>query len=273
MNIFELPAVADLARTVMTAPKGAAVTAALRQLHRLLAKSPEGDLILMQTMQYEAYPALKADAAVLQLEGEEPAALSIALHEADILEAIREGTGCVRPTLEDWELTLLAPEVYPKWWNVPGTTGEAEELFFETLDTLLRQTRNFPMTLEILQCLVTYQLALALGQVSEPRYPRNETHRCIRLAMYCTPWDGRRRSAAYICYKDGEVFLMDGSIDNGSCQDYLEMIHYLEEVVPQEELKRHLKERTAQPCFDFELEKAVRIWLGNPPIRGCTKES
>ena len=28
-------------------------------------------------------------------------------------------------------------------------------------------------------------------------------------------------------------------------------------------LKRHLKDRTAQPCFDFELEKAVHIWLGD----------
>ena len=66
---------------------------------------------------------------------------------------------------------------------------------------------------------------------------------------------------------------MGGTIDNGSCEDYLKLIDYLEEVVPQEELERYLKERTAQPCFDFELEKAVHIWLGNPPLRGCAKES
>ena len=47
MSFFELPAVADLARIVMTAPKGAAVTAALHQFHRLLAQSPEGDTALM----------------------------------------------------------------------------------------------------------------------------------------------------------------------------------------------------------------------------------
>ena len=263
MNIFELPAIADLARTVMTAPKGAAVTAALHQFHRLLAQSPEGDTVLMQVLQYEAYPALKADAAVLQLQCEVPKSVDIALHEADILEAIREGTACVRPTLEEWNLTLLSGEVYPKWWNVPETSAEAEELFFDTLDSLLQQTRNYSMTLEILQCLVTYQLALALGEVSEPQYPRNETSRCIHLAMYCTPWEGFNHSAAYICHKDGEVFLMDGLIDSGSCEDYLKLIGYLEEVVPQEELKRHLKDRTAQPCFDFELDKAVRIWLGD----------
>ena len=273
MSFFELPAVADLARIVMTAPKGAAVTAALRQFHRLLAQSPEGDTALMQVLQYEAYPALKADAAVLQLEGEVHKSVDIALHEADILEAIREGTACDSPTLEDWDLTLLSAEVYPKWWNVPETMAQAEELFFETLDSLLQQTRNYPLTLEILQCLVTYQLTLALGEVSEPQYPRNETWRCMRLALYGTPWDGCRHSAAYICHKDGEVFLMDGTIDNGSCEDYLKLIDYLEEVVPQEELERYLKERTAQPCFDFELEKAVHIWLGNPPLRGCAKES
>lgn len=273
MSFFELPAVADLARIVMTAPKGAAITAALHQLHRLLAQSPEGDTALMQVLQYEAYPALKADAAVLQLEGEVHKSVDIALHEADILEAIREGTACGRPTLEDWDLTLLSEEVYSKWWNVPDTTDQAESLFFETLDALLQQTRNYPMTMEMLQCLVTYQLALALEDVSEPQYPRNETHRCIHLAMYCTPWEECKHSAAYICHKDGEVFLMDGLMDSGSCEDYLKLIGYLEEVVPQEELKRHLKDRTAQPCFDFELEKAVHIWLENPPLRGCAKES
>lgn len=56
MSFFELPAVADLARIVMTAPKGAAVTAALHQFHRLLAQSPEGDTALMQVLQYGPIP-------------------------------------------------------------------------------------------------------------------------------------------------------------------------------------------------------------------------
>ena len=58
---------------------------------------------------------------MLQLQGEVHKSVDIALHEADILEAIREGTACDSPILEDWDLTLFSAEVYPKWWNVPET--------------------------------------------------------------------------------------------------------------------------------------------------------
>ena len=59
------------------------------------------------------------------------------------------------------------------------------------------------------------------------------------------------------------MFLLDGEIDKGTCEDYLEAIRQAEKSVAHDDLKRHLKDRTAQPCFDFELEKAVHIWLGN----------
>ena len=51
-------------------------------------------------------------------------------------------------------------------------------------------------------------------------------------------------------------------MDEGSCDDYLCAIRQAEKVVPHEDLKRYLLDRTAMPCFDFELEEAVKLWLG-----------
>lgn len=85
---------------------------------------------------------------------------------------------------------------------------------------------------------------------------------CIKLAKYLTSWD-RRHTIDYICHRDGEIFLLDGEIDKVTCEDYLDAIRQAERSVSYDNLKRHLKDRTAQPCFDFELEKAVHIWLGD----------
>lgn len=266
MNVFDIHAVFDLVRTLMTAPKGAAVTAVIDQLHRLVSNMPAGDVVLIQAMQYDSYRALTADTAVLDLQGTSTKALEIALHGADILESLREGTACTHPTLEEWDLSIVPIELQEKWWSAPDTMEEMESLLFETLEVLLQQTRSHPLTLEVLQYLVTYILALAFEDLPAEFYPRAETGRCIKLARYCTPWE-RTRSAVYICHKDGEVFLMDGRISSGTWQDYLSVIRQLEQAVPYHDLKRHLKDRTAQPCFDFELEKAVHFWLSHGSVQ------
>ena len=84
----------------------------------------------------------------------------------------------------------------------------------------------------------------------------------MKLAKYAIPWQ-RQRSSAYICCLNGEVFLLDGDMDEGTCEDYLNAIHQAEQVLPHEDLKRYLLDRTAMPCFDFELEEAVKLWLGD----------
>ena len=254
-------ALSDLINTVMTAPKGAAVTTAIQEMQALIAASPQEDSRLMQELQYGCCRILTADAAALKSEGMTAKDLDAALHGTALLEKVREASQWVRPAPGNWELLMLPMDLLDKWLDQPDTAAAMESLFFETLDAFLALLRNFPQALEAVQCLVTYSLAAALAALPGQR-PRAETGRCVKLAKYCTPWD-RNRSAAYLCHRDGEVFLLSEVLDDGSCADYLEVIGQLEKTVPHDVLKRHLTDLTAQPCFEFELEKAVRIWLGD----------
>ena len=89
------------------------------------------------------------------------------------------------------------------------------------------ETHNYPLSLELTQYLVTYTLAVELGKVQPEAHPRKETARCIKLAKHLTPWE-RPHTIDYICHIDGEVFLLDGEIDKGSCEDYLDAIRQAE---------------------------------------------
>lgn len=258
-------------RILTTAPAGPAVTGTIRRIHQIIAAAPDADLMAIKSLQTECYHALTADAEALELQGKASAALSAALHAAETLEALRDGTGCMQPILEPYTLGELPPAIQMAWWSGPNSQEEAETLVLDTLSGILNQTNNYPLALEMIACLVIYCLAAALQAMPKSHYPRRETARCIRLAHYCTPWD-RTYSFQFVCHKDGEVFLMDGEIDWGTVEDYLAAIGQLEERVPKADLTRYLQERTAQPCFEFELEKAVHVWMGNPPLRGRLAE-
>lgn len=271
MLLLNTSTVHTYCRILTTAPDGAAVTGTIRRLHEIITAAPDADLLVMKALQNECYHALTADAEALELHGKAPAALSAALHSVEILEALRDGTSRMQPTLETYTLGELPPVIQKAWWNGPDNQEEAETLVLDTLNGILNQTNNYPLALEMIECLVTYRLAVALQTISKNHFPRRETARCIRLAHYCTPW-GRTYSFQYVCHKDGEVFLMDGEIDWGTMEDYLAAIGQLEDRVPQADLTRYLQDRTAQPCFDFELEKAVHVWMGNPPLRGRLAE-
>ena len=188
-------------------------------------------------------------------------ALHAALHAAEVLDELREDTGC-QPTWDGKTLQRLPEETLERWLDSFERDEDAEDLVMETLAVLMAQTHNYPLSLELTQYLVTYLLSVELGKVRPEAHPRKETARCIKLAKYLTPWE-RSHTIDYICHREGEVFLLDGEIDKGTCEDYLDVIRQAEQSVSYDELKRHLKDRTAQPCFDFELEKAVHIWLGD----------
>ena len=135
-----------------------------------------------------------------------------------------------------------------------------EALIFSTIESIMARTHDLPLALEVVQYLVAYHLGVAVERLLG-EHPRKETGRTVKLARYAIPWE-RPHSSAYICCRNGEVFLLDGEMDDGSCEDYLNAIRQAEEVIPHEELKSYLVDRTAMPCFDLELEQAVNLWLG-----------
>lgn len=248
------------ARILMTAPAGATVRGVTEQFHELEEMIPDGGEMAMQSLQYESYRVLSADGCAMELAGTASAELSAALHGAGVLEEVREGTACMMPTGETTYLPCLPRDLLERWWGELTESDVMEDLLFETMGCVMEFTHNFPLALETVQYLVTYRLATAMEKLKR-HYPRKETERCVKLAKYAIPWE-RPRSTAYIGCVKGEVFLLDGDIDDGSCEDYLEAICQAERAVSHEDLKRYLCDRTAQPCFDFELEKAVRLWLG-----------
>ena len=261
LAIPNYPALLTYAHILTSAPAGAAVQGVIERFHELEAHAPDAGQMIIQSIQYETYCALTADACAMVLCGADNEELKIALHGAEVLEELREGTACYMPTGEISELTFLPQEPLEQWCGGIASKEAMEALIFATLEILMDQTHNFPLSLEAVQYLVTYRLAVAMKRQTGS-YPRKETERTIKLAKYAIPWN-RPRSSGYICCLNGEVFLLDGDIDDGSCEDYLNAIRQAEKVVPHEDLKRYLMDRTDAPCFDFELEDAVNLWLGD----------
>ena len=251
----------NYAHILTTAPAGASVQKVIQAYHDMAGAVPDADKMISQGLLYAAYHALHADAQAMELCGTANDDLAVALHGASVLEELREGTACYTPTGEITELTFLSPELKAQWCDEISSNENMETLIFVTMEILMAQTHSFPFALETLQYLMTYRLAISMEQ-SKEHYPRKETARTVKLSKYAIPWE-RTHSAAYLCCVDGEVFLLDGDLDDGSFDDYLCAIRQAEEVVPHENLKRYLIDRIAEPCFDFELEKAVNFWLGD----------
>lgn len=260
MDILNYPTLRTLARVLMTAPAGIAVKGVIDRFHELESCVPDAGQMILQSIQYESYQALTADACAMALCKTADNDLTIALHGAEVLEEVREGTACDMPTGEAYEMSILTPELREKWYGEIASEEEMEALVFSTMESVMSQTHNLPLALEVVQYLVAYRLAAAVWRLPG-QYPRKETGRTAKLAKYAIPWT-RRHSPAYICNRGGEVFLLDGEMDDGSCEDYLNAIRQVEQVIPHEELKRCLVDRTAMPCFDLELELAVSLWLG-----------
>ena len=250
-----------IARALTTAEAGWAVPAVLDHMRVWLTADRGMDLPMFQMLQREVYRALKADARVTCLGGTAQEGLQLALYTAEVLDFLGDGAD-TRPTGWAMELMRLPPDLTARWCAPPETCEEMEALVRETVGAVLREAPAYPLALEVTRYLVTYLLAAELEKVQPAHYPRQETARCIKLAKYLTPWDSFR-SCSYICHRRGEIFLLDGDIDAGSCEDYLDAIRQAERSLPRDILKRHLTDRTAQPCFDFELEKAVKLWLGS----------
>ena len=243
------------------APTGPAVQGVIDRFHELEAHAPDAGQMIIQSLQYAAYGALHTDARAMVFCGADDMELTAALCGADVLEELREGTACYLPTGEISELTFLSQELKERWCDGMFSDETMETLIFVTIEILMAQTHNLPLALEVTQYFVAYRLAIAMEKLSE-YFPRKETARTVKLAKYAIPWH-RPRSSGYICCLNGEVFLLDGDIDEGSCEDYLNAIHQAEQVIPHEDLKRYLMDRIAAPCFDFELEEAVKLWLGD----------
>ena len=261
MDILNYPTLMTYSRILTAAPPGPAVQRVIDRFHELEAHAPDAGQMILQSIQYATYRALTADACAMALCDTADGKLKAALHGAAVLEEVREGTACYLPTGELYELSASSPTLCHMWCEEARTEEQMESMVFVTLSTVMSQTHDFPLALEVTQYFVAYHLAIALEKLSE-HHPRAETARTVKLAKYAIPWQ-RQRSSAYICRLNGEVFLLDGDIDEGSCDDYLCAIRQAEQVIPHEDLKRYLMDRTAAPCFDFELEEAVKLWLGD----------
>lgn len=262
MDLMNNSTLRTLSRILTAAPQGRQVSAVLDKVHDWQAVTPHTNAMLIPTLRYEVYEALKADTTALELRYMVSPVLHTALHASETLEELREGTGCYQPIWGEKTLQTLPDETRNRWLNTFEREEDAEDLVMETLAILMAQTHNYPLSLELTQYLATYLLAVELSKVQPEAHPRKETARCIKLAKYLTPWE-RPHTVDYICHIDGEIFLLDGEIDKGTCEDYLDAIRQVEKSVAHDDLKRYLKDRTAQPCFDFELEKAVHVWLGD----------
>lgn len=261
MDLMNNSILRTFSRILTTAPRGRQVSAVLDKIHSWQAFTPHTSALMVPMLHHELYEALKADSTALELRYMVSPALHAALHAAEVLDELREGIG-YQPTWDGETLQRLPEKTRERWLDTLEREDDAEDLVMETLAVLMAQTHNYSLSLELTQYLVTYLLGVELGKVHPEAHPRKETARCIKLAKYLTPWE-RSHTIDYICHREGEVFLLDGEIDKGTCEDYLDVIRQAEQSVSHDDLKRHLKDRTAQPCFDFELEKAVHIWLGD----------
>lgn len=261
MDLMNNSILRTFSRILTTAPRGRQVSAVLDKIHSWQAFTPHTSALMVPMLHHELYEALKADSTALELRYMVSPALHAALHAAEVLDELRESIG-YQPTWDGETLQRLPEKTRERWLDTLEREDDAEDLVMETLAVLMAQTHNYSLSLELTQCLVTYLLGVELGKVHPEAHPRKETARCIKLAKYLTPWE-RSHTIDYICHREGEVFLLDGEIDKGTCEDYLDVIRQAEQSVSHDDLKRHLKDRTAQPCFDFELEKAVHIWLGD----------
>ena len=122
-------------------------------MHSWQAMTPHTNAMLIPTLRYEVYESLKADATVLKLRYMVSPALHAARHAAEVLDELREGTGCYLPTWDEETLQTLPEETRERWLNSFERDEDAEDLVMETLAVLMAQTHNYPLSLELTQYL------------------------------------------------------------------------------------------------------------------------
>lgn len=99
------------------------------------------------------------------------------------------------PTGEAYEMSILTPELREKWYGEIVSEEEMEALVFSSMESVMSQTHNLPLALEVAQYLVAYRLAAAVWRLPG-QYPRKETGRAAKLAKYAIPWERQRSSAS-----------------------------------------------------------------------------
>ena len=114
MDLMTYPTLRTLSRILTTAPQGRQVGAVLDKMHSWQATTPHTNAMLIPTLRYEVYESLKADATVLELRYMVSPALHAALHATNVLDELREGTGCYLPTWDEETLQTLPSRICAK---------------------------------------------------------------------------------------------------------------------------------------------------------------
>ena len=110
MDLMNYPTLRTLSRILTAAHQGRQVGAVLDKVHDWQATTPHTNAMLIPTLRYEVYEALKADTTALELRYMVSAVLHAALHAAEVLDELREGTGCYQPTWDEETLQTLPEE-------------------------------------------------------------------------------------------------------------------------------------------------------------------
>ena len=247
------------ARILATVPAGPLVARALEQIHMMAEGVPEYDLMASQSTLYEVYHQLVSDTQALELAEQAGPALTGALYAARVLEDIREGTGCDRPTGARCDFLNLPRPLWERWEE--GCTDEAcaEMLIFETMEAIVVPTHNLPLALETVQYLITKCLSEKLGDIPPEQYPRRETGRCVKLARWLLPW-AECPSVQYLCCVEGELFTVDGKQAEATREEYQASLLQLERWVSLPELDVYLEHCVQEATDGGQLKEAVKKW-------------
>lgn len=251
-------------RNLTIAPGGDGLRLTLEDLKQ--AEKALKSRIVSAALVNALYQALSGDLLLIEEQGNETSALAIAKQEIALLEKSFDGVICDYPDMPTWSFDNINPDLLYQWMGGPETKEEAETLFFETMKACLQTTGNLSAAMIMMKCLVTQDLAVRIEELHPKLYPRTETKRCIELAQYITPFSGPK-SLFYICYEEGDLFFMYESFSKSSAAIYTDAIHQLEKYIHHEELEAYLKS-LLYPSMDWQLEIAIREWLGPQPQIG-----
>ena len=137
MDLMNYSTLCTLSRILTAAPQGRQVGAVLDKVHDWQAATPHTNAMLIPTLRYEVYEVLKADTTALELRYMVFPPLHAARHAAEVLDELREGTGCYQPTWDEETLQTLPEETRDRWLDTFERDEDAEDLVMETLAVLM----------------------------------------------------------------------------------------------------------------------------------------
>ena len=127
MDLMNYSTLRTLSRILTADPQGRQVGAVLDKVHSWQTTTPHTNSMLIPTLRYEVYESLKADTAALELRYMVPPALHAARHAAEVLDELREGTGCYQPTWDEETLQTLPEETRERWLDSFERDEDAED--------------------------------------------------------------------------------------------------------------------------------------------------